>query len=211
LVADISHISGLVAAQELNNPFAYCDVVITTTHVSPLSLSTCAYLPDSDKTLRGPRAAIIFVRKDLGGAIGLERRVNDAVFPGYQGAPHNHVRLAVAHVHVIMVPFSQTIAAIATALLQVSHPSFCAYAKQVIANARVLAQSLTDHGYKLQTGGTDNHIILWDLRPLGLTGNKMEKLCELIGIIVTSELIPRSIPHFSNASRASSFRKRRFR
>lgn len=74
LMADIAHTSGLVAAQELNNPFEYCDVVTTTTH----------------KTLRGPRAGLIFFRKDQG---GLETRVNQAVFPACQGGPHNHVRI----------------------------------------------------------------------------------------------------------------------
>ena len=75
LMADIAHTSGLVAAQELADPFAYCDVVTTTTH----------------KTLRGPRAGLIFFRKDLEHAKDLEKRVNDAVFPACQGGPHNNV------------------------------------------------------------------------------------------------------------------------
>lgn len=75
LMADIAHTSGLVAAQELNNPFEFCDVVTTTTH----------------KTLRGPRAGLIFFRKDLENAKDLEKRVNDAVFPACQGGPHNNV------------------------------------------------------------------------------------------------------------------------
>lgn len=74
-MADIAHTSGLIAAQELNNPFEYCDVVTTTTH----------------KTLRGPRAALIFFRKNHPEAPDLEKRVNDAVFPGCQGATHNNV------------------------------------------------------------------------------------------------------------------------
>ena len=76
-MADIAHTSGLVAAQVLNNPFEYCDVVTTTTH----------------KTLRGPRAGLIFFRKDLKNAEDLEKRVNEAVFPACQGGPHNNVRL----------------------------------------------------------------------------------------------------------------------
>ena len=75
LMADIAHTSGLVAAQQLNNPFEYCDVVTTTTH----------------KTLRGPRAGLIFFRKDSDKAKDLEKRVNDAVFPACQGGPHNNV------------------------------------------------------------------------------------------------------------------------
>ncbi|KII91241.1 hypothetical protein PLICRDRAFT_37982 [Plicaturopsis crispa FD-325 SS-3] len=156
LMADIAHTSGLIAAQELNDPFEYCDVVTTTTH----------------KTLRGPRAGLIFFRKDLENAKDLEKRVNDAVFPACQGGPHNN-----------------TIAAIATALLQVAQPSFRAYAKQVVSNARTLAAALAEHGYKLQTGGTDNHLVLWDLRPIGLTGSKVEKVCDLMGITINKNAV----------------------
>ncbi|KAF9226364.1 glycine hydroxymethyltransferase [Gyrodon lividus] len=151
LMADIAHTSGLIAAQQLNNPFDYCDVVTTTTH----------------KTLRGPRAGLIFFRKDGPNYQDLEKRVNEAVFPACQGGPHNN-----------------TIAAVATALLQVSQPEFKDYARQVISNAKTLASSLLEHGYKLQTGGTDNHLVLWDLRPLGLTGSKVEKVCDLLGITI---------------------------
>ncbi|KAH0834846.1 glycine hydroxymethyltransferase [Lanmaoa asiatica] len=156
LMADIAHTSGLIAAQELNNPFDYCDVVTTTTH----------------KTLRGPRAGLIFFRKDGQNYQDLEKRVNDAVFPACQGGPHNH-----------------TIASIATALLQVSQPEWKQYARQVIANARTLAAYLIERGYKLQTGGTDNHLVLWDLRPLGLTGSKIEKVCDLLGITINKNAV----------------------
>jgi glycine hydroxymethyltransferase len=156
LLADIAHTSGLIAAKELNDPFEYCDVVTTTTH----------------KTLRGPRAGLIFFRKDLENAKDLEKRVNDAVFPACQGGPHNN-----------------TIAAIATALLQVAHPSFKVYAKQVVSNARAMAEALIEHGYKLQSGGTDNHLVLWDLRPLGLTGSKVEKVCDLMGITINKNSV----------------------
>jgi glycine hydroxymethyltransferase len=156
LMADIAHTSGLIAAQELNNPFEYCDVVTTTTH----------------KTLRGPRAGLIFFRKDTENTKDLEKRVNDAVFPACQGGPHNN-----------------TIAAVATALLQVAQPEFKAYAKQVIANSRALAAALLEHGYKLQTGGSDNHLVLWDLRPLGLTGSKVEKVCDLMGITINKNAV----------------------
>lgn len=156
LMADIAHTSGLIAAQELSSPFDYCDVVTTTTH----------------KTLRGPRAGLIFFRKDLENAKDLEKRVNDAVFPACQGGPHNN-----------------TIAAIATALKQVAQPEWKAYAKQVISNARTLADALVSHGYKLQTGGTDNHLVLWDLRPIGLTGSKVEKVCDLMGITINKNAV----------------------
>ncbi|TFK49379.1 glycine hydroxymethyltransferase [Heliocybe sulcata] len=156
LMADIAHTSGLVAAQELDNPFEYCDVVTTTTH----------------KTLRGPRAGLVFFRKDSAQASDLEKRVNEAVFPACQGGPHNN-----------------TIAGIATALYQACQPSWKTYAKQVIANARALADALTSHGYKLQTDGTDNHLILWDLRPLKLTGSKVEKICDLMHITINKNAV----------------------
>jgi glycine/serine hydroxymethyltransferase len=89
----------------------------------------------------------------------------------------------------------QTIAGVATALLQVAHPSFRAYAKQVIANARTLASALIEYGYKLQTGGTDNHLVLWDLRPIGLTGSKVEKICDLMGITINSLYFSPCIHH----------------
>lgn len=82
--------------------------------------------------------------------------------------------------------FLQTIAAIATTLKLAAEPEFKQYAKQVIANARVLASELVAHKYTLQTGGTDNHLVLWDLRPLGLTGSKVEKICDLVHITINS-------------------------
>lgn len=121
------------------------------------------------KTLRGPRAGLVFFRKDGPTRADLEKRVNDAVFPACQGGPHNN-----------------TIAGIATALKQAADPSWKAYAKQVVANARALADELVKEGYKLQTGGTDNHLVLWDLRPLGLTGSKVEKVGDLLGITINS-------------------------
>ncbi|KAG8851697.1 Serine hydroxymethyltransferase, cytosolic [Serendipita sp. 411] len=156
LMCDMAHTSGLIAAGELASPFDYCHVVTTTTH----------------KTLRGPRAGLIFFRKDVETAKDLEKRVNDAVFPACQGGPHNN-----------------TIAAIATSLLQVASPTWKAYAKQVVANARALAEVLVGHDYKLQTQGTDNHLVLWDLRPLGLTGSKVEKICDFVGITINKNAV----------------------
>ncbi len=170
LLCDMAHTSGLVAAQVLNSPFDYCDVVTTTTH----------------KTLRGPRAGLIFFRKDLETAKDLEKRVNEAVFPACQGGPHNNVSSVGSVLRCRLTQSSQTIAAVATALLQVAQPAFKQYAKQVVLNAQALAGALSEHGYKLQTGGTDNHLVLWDLRPIGLTGSKVEKVCDLMGITINS-------------------------
>ncbi|KAK4046362.1 glycine hydroxymethyltransferase shm1 [Microbotryomycetes sp. JL201] len=155
LMMDMAHISGLVAAQVTNDPFKYCDVVCTTTH----------------KTLRGPRAGLIFFRKDK--ETDLEKRINDAVFPACQGGPHNN-----------------TIAGIAVALKQVNTQAFKDYAKQIIANTKTIAKCLLSHDYKLQTGGSDNHLVLWDLRPLGLTGSKIEKICDLAHITLNKNAVP---------------------
>ncbi|KAL6343230.1 hypothetical protein AAG906_021141 [Vitis piasezkii] len=165
LLCDMAHISGLVAAQEAANPFEYCDIVTTTTH----------------KSLRGPRAGMIFYRKGPkppkkgqpeDAVYDFEDKVNFAVFPSLQGGPHNH-----------------QIAALAVALKQAMVPGFKAYAKQVKANAVALGNYLMSKGYKLVTGGTENHLVLWDLRPLGLTGNKVEKLCDLCNITVNKNAV----------------------
>lgn len=153
MLCDMAHISGLVAAKEQNNPFEYCDVVTTTTH----------------KTLRGPRAGLIFFRKDRD---DLEARVNGAVFPACQGGPHNN-----------------TIAAVAVALKQAASPEFKQYAVQVRANSQAIARKLVSYGYRLQTDGSDNHLVLWDLRPLGLTGSKIEKLCDFVHITLNKNAV----------------------
>jgi glycine hydroxymethyltransferase len=137
----MAHFSGLVAGKAVANPFDFADVVTTTTH----------------KTLRGPRAGLIFFKKQF------EDAINFAVFPSNQGGPHNN-----------------TIAGIAVALKQAAQPEFQAYAQQVINNARALAAALIKHGYKVVSNGTDNHLVLWDLRPLALTGSKMEKMCDAV-------------------------------
>ncbi|KAH7388358.1 hypothetical protein KP509_16G071800 [Ceratopteris richardii] len=165
LLCDMAHISGLVAAQEANNPFEFCDIVTTTTH----------------KSLRGPRAGMIFYRKGPKPATkkgqeptnyDYEDKVNFSVFPSLQGGPHNH-----------------QIAALAVALKQVLSPSFKEYAKQVKANAVALANALMKKGYKIVTDGTENHLVLWDLKPLGLTGNKVEKLCDLCHITLNKNAV----------------------
>jgi glycine hydroxymethyltransferase len=141
-MCDMAHISGLVATQEAANPFDVCDIVTTTTH----------------KSLRGPRAGLIFFRKD---ARGFEPNINSAVFPALQGGPHEH-----------------QIAGVATQLKEVMTPEFKAYVQQVKANAAALAAALTELGYTMATGGTENHLVLWDMRPQGVTGSKMETLCD---------------------------------
>ena len=143
LLCDMAHISGLVATQEFNNPFDYCDVVTTTTH----------------KTLRGPRSGMIFFKKEL------EERINFAVFPGLQGGPHNH-----------------QIAGVATQLLEVQQKEFRDYIKQVKKNAKTLAKYLIDHDYNLVTNGTDNHLILIDLRSKNISGSKVEYICDKVDI-----------------------------
>uniref|UniRef100_A0A0A9DKE8 Serine hydroxymethyltransferase n=1 Tax=Arundo donax TaxID=35708 RepID=A0A0A9DKE8_ARUDO len=165
LLCDMAHISGLVAAQEASNPFEYSDVVTTTTH----------------KSLRGPRSGMIFYRKGPkppkkgqpeGALYDYEDKINFAVFPSLQGGPHNH-----------------QIAALAVALKQAISPGFKAYIQQVKANAVALGNHLMSKGYKLVTDGTENHLVLWDLRPLGLTGNKVEKLCDLCSITLNKNAV----------------------
>ena len=153
MMMDMAHISGLVATQEAANPFEYCDIVTTTTH----------------KSLRGPRAGMIFFRKD---DRGFEKKINDAVFPGLQGGPHDH-----------------QIAGIATQLKEVATPEFKQYCIQIKKNAKALAQALMDKGYTICTNGTDNHLILLDVRPFGLTGSKVEKVCDLINISLNKNTV----------------------
>lgn len=150
LLCDMAHFSGLVATEQVANPFEVCDVVTTTTH----------------KSLRGPRSGMIFFRR------AHEDAINFAVFPSLQGGPHNH-----------------QIAAVATQLREVATPEFREYARRVVANSRALAAALIERGYKLVTGGTDTHLVLWDLRPAGLTGSKMEALCDAVGITLNKNSV----------------------
>lgn len=155
LMADIAHISGLVATGEHPSPFEHCDVVTTTTH----------------KSLRGPRAGMIFF-KYSDKIPDIKERIDMAVFPALQGGPHNH-----------------QIGALAAQLLEVSTPMFKEYAKAVKANAKALADVLKSKGHKLASGGTDNHLLLWDLRPHGLTGSKVEKICEAASITLNRNAV----------------------
>jgi glycine hydroxymethyltransferase len=156
LMADIAHISGLVATKQHPSPFEHCDVVTTTTH----------------KSLRGPRAGMIFFK--YSDAIpDIKERIDMAVFPALQGGPHNH-----------------QIGALAAQLLEVSTPEFVEYSKAVVSNSKSLAEALMSKGHKLASGGTDNHLVLWDLRPHGLTGSKVEKVCEAASISLNRNTVP---------------------
>jgi len=148
LMADIAHISGLVATKQHPSPFDDCDVVTTTTH----------------KSLRGPRAGMIFFRYS-DKIPDIKERIDMAVFPALQGGPHNH-----------------QIGALATQLKEVNTPEFVEYSKQVVTCCQALAATLMSKGHKLASDGTDNHLILWDVRPHGLTGGKVEKVCEAASI-----------------------------
>jgi glycine hydroxymethyltransferase len=148
LMADIAHISGLVATKQHPSPFEHCDVVTTTTH----------------KSLRGPRSGMIFFKYSEKYP-DIKERIDMAVFPGLQGGPHNH-----------------QIGALATQLLEVGSPEFTDYSKKVCSNAKALAAALISKGHKLASDGTDNHLVLWDLRPHGLTGGKVEKVCDAASI-----------------------------
>ncbi|KAI5085037.1 hypothetical protein GOP47_0001206 [Adiantum capillus-veneris] len=164
LMCDMAHISGLVAAQQCNSPFQYCDIVTSTTH----------------KSLRGPRGGIIFFRKgqkrksagDDADHYDFEAKINFAVSHSIQGGPHNN-----------------RTAALAVALLQVDTPEFKAHICQVLKNAKALAAALQKKDCKMVTGGTDNHLMLWDLRPFKLTGMHFEKVCEKSGIILNKNAV----------------------
>ncbi|SPO06320.1 probable glycine hydroxymethyltransferase [Cephalotrichum gorgonifer] len=166
LLSDMAHISGLVAAGVLPSPFDYSDVVTTTTH----------------KSLRGPRGAMIFFRKGVRSVnkkgvevkYDLENPINSSVFPGHQGGPHNH-----------------TITALGVALRQAQTPQFKEYQSTVLANAQAFARRLSDDlGYKLVSGGTDNHLVLVDLKPKGVDGARVERVLELCGVASNKNTVP---------------------
>ncbi len=154
---DMSHVAGLVAGGAYPSPFsarggqALADVVMTTTH----------------KTLRGPRGALIFSKKEFSEAI------DRGVFPGIQSGPHMH-----------------QIAAIAVALKEAISPNFRKYARQVVKNAKVLARELRKCGWRIISGGTDSHLFLVDTWARGISGKTAQELLEAKGIIVNKNTIP---------------------
>jgi glycine hydroxymethyltransferase len=165
---DMAHTAGLIAADLLNDPMPHCHVVTTTTH----------------KTLRGPRGGMILVGKDYENPFGkvapksgrvkmMTELLDSAVFPGMQGGPLMHV-----------------IAAKGVSFLEALEPSFADYQKQVIANAKVMGDELVNRGYDLVSGGTDNHLVLVDLRNKGLTGKEAEAALQAAEITVNKNMVP---------------------
>ncbi|MCJ1397874.1 glycine hydroxymethyltransferase shm1 [Xylographa trunciseda] len=171
LLSDMAHISGLVAGKVIPSPFPFSDVVTTTTH----------------KSLRGPRGAMIFFRKgvrrvDKKGVkemYDLEGPINASVFPGHQGGPHNH-----------------TITALAVALKQAQSKEFKEYQETVLLNAKALADRLGNSkekgglGYTVVSGGTDNHLVLIDLKDRGIDGARVERVLELVGVASNKNTVP---------------------
>jgi glycine hydroxymethyltransferase len=151
MVADISHIAGLIAGGAHPSPVPHADVIMTTTH----------------KTLRGPRGAMLMCREQFASA------VDRAIFPGLQGGPHEH----------------QT-AAIAVSLGEALTPAFSDYAHQIVANAKALADGLSERGFTLVSGGTDNHLILLDLTSKELSGKAASSALAQSGIITNANSIP---------------------
>lgn len=152
LFVDMAHIAGLVATGAHPSPLPHAHVVTTTTH----------------KTLRGPRGGMI-----LSNDLDLGKKINSAVFPGYQGGPLMHV-----------------IAGKAVAFGEALKPEFKVYIDQVVANAKALAAVMMERGCDIVTGGTDNHLMLVDLRPKGLKGNVVDKALERAGITCNKNGIP---------------------
>lgn len=167
LWADIAHPAGLIAKGLLNSPFGHCHVVTTTTH----------------KTLRGPRGGMILVGKDFENPYGhktpkgetklMSQVLDSAVFPGIQGGPLEHV-----------------IAGKAVAFGEALDPKFEAYAKRVIANAQALAKAMMDLGFEIVSGGTDNHLMLIDLRNKGVNGKETEKALVKADITCNKNMVP---------------------
>lgn len=151
LLADISHVAGLVVGGVHRSPFPLADFVMTTTH----------------KTLRGPRGAIIFCKKDFAS------QIDRAVFPGLQGGPHEH-----------------TIAAKAVALAEANTKAFRHYARQIAINARTLADAFSGSPLRAVSGGTDTHLVLTDITKTNLGGKAAQDKLEHVGIICNRNLIP---------------------
>lgn len=169
LMADIAHPAGLIAAKLLNDPLPHCHIVTTTTH----------------KTLRGPRGGLILIGRDIENPWGLKtpkgqikmlsQVIDSAVFPGTQGGPLEHV-----------------IAAKAVAFGEALHPSFKEYGKQVMKNAQAMAKAFISKGYHVTSNGTDNHLMLIDLRSKfpEITGKKVENVLVQADITINKNMVP---------------------
>lgn len=167
LLADIAHPAGLIASKLLNDPLPHCHIITSTTH----------------KTLRGPRGGIIMMGKDFDNPFGIKLKngnlrkmsslLDSGVFPGTQGGPLEHV-----------------IAAKAVAFGEALTDEYKAYSKQIILNAKKMAQSFVDRGYQVISGGTDNHSMLIDLRSKNLTGKEAEAALMLTDITVNKNMVP---------------------
>ena len=167
LMGDIAHPAGLIAAKLLNNPAPYCHILTTTTH----------------KTLRGPRGGMIMMGKDFKNPWGIKTNkgnpkmmstiLNSAVFPGSQGGPLEHI-----------------IAAKAIAFAEALNPSFQEYAKQVIKNSKLMAKEFMNKGYKVISGGTENHCMLIDLRNKNISGKDAEIALVQADITVNKNMVP---------------------
>ncbi|MDX1936272.1 MAG: serine hydroxymethyltransferase [Flavihumibacter sp.] len=167
VLADIAHPAGLIATGLLNDPFDHCHIVTSTTH----------------KTLRGPRGGIIMLRHDFENPFGIKdpkgntrtmsQLLDLAVFPGMQGGPLEHV-----------------IAAKAVSFGEILDPSFKAYGQQVIANAQAMASAFVSKGYNLISNGTDNHLMLIDLRNKNLTGKKAQETLDKAHITLNKNAVP---------------------
>ncbi len=151
LFVDMSHLAGLVAGGAYPSPFEYAHIVTTTTH----------------KTLRGPRSAIVFSRKEL------SQKIDKAVFPGLQGGPHMN-----------------QIAGIAQAFFEASQPEFKAYAEQIVKNARALADALSVLGWRIVSDGTDSHLLLMDTMSKGIGGKDAAVELEKANIVTNMNTIP---------------------
>ena len=167
LLADIAHPAGLIAAGLLNSPMDYCHIVTSTTH----------------KTLRGPRGGLIMMGKNFENPFGrttakgtllkMSTILDSGVFPGMQGGPLEHV-----------------IAAKAIAFHECLQPEFKEYGRQVIRNAQVMANAFVEKGYKLISGGTENHLMLIDLRSKNVTGKQMQETLERADITINKNAVP---------------------
>jgi len=163
------------ATADANGSLLLCDMA----HISGLVVTKeCAnpfefcdvVTTTTHKSLRGPRSGMIFYRKD---ERGFEQKINNAVFPALQGGPHEH-----------------QIAGVATQLKECMTPEFKVYIQQVKKNAAVLAKKLVDLGYAIASGGTENHLVLWDLKPNKVTGSKFEKMCDAVNITLNKNCVP---------------------